>query len=83
MFLRIEGFQVEIKEINKTWDQAAFVKNFKIGKFWKTNVDVLKVHNGDLAVVLKLKFNFSQKQYLQFGRTQAKHILPCEIKIQK
>ena len=33
MFLRIEGFQVEIKEINKTWDQPTFVKNFKIGKF--------------------------------------------------
>ena len=33
MFLRIEGFQVEIKEINKTWDQASFIKNFKIGKF--------------------------------------------------
>ena len=32
MFLRIEGFQVEIKEINKTWDQPTFVKNFKIGK---------------------------------------------------
>ena len=32
MFLRIEGFQVEIKEINKSWDQAIFVKNFKIGE---------------------------------------------------
>lgn len=32
MFLRIEGFQVEIKEINKSWDQAIFLKNFKLGK---------------------------------------------------
>ena len=32
MFLRIEGFQVEIKEINKTWEQATQIKNFKIGK---------------------------------------------------
>jgi len=32
MFLRIEGFQVEIKEINKTWDQPTFVKNFKIAQ---------------------------------------------------
>ena len=32
MFLRIEGFQVEIKEINKTWAHASFIKNFKIGE---------------------------------------------------
>ena len=42
MFLRIEGFQVEIKEINKTWDHAAFVKNFKIGKFEKQNIVLLQ-----------------------------------------
>ena len=34
MFLRIEGFQVEIKEINKTWNRADFIKNFKIGTNW-------------------------------------------------
>lgn len=34
MFLRIEGFQVEIKEINKTWNRADFIKNFKIGTKW-------------------------------------------------
>ena len=32
MFLRIEGFQVEIKEINKTWERPASIKNFKIGE---------------------------------------------------
>lgn len=30
MFLRIEGFQVEIKEINKTWERPATIRNFKI-----------------------------------------------------
>ena len=32
MFLRIEGFQVEIKEVNNTWKQVKIVKNFKIGE---------------------------------------------------
>ena len=34
MFLRIEGFQVEIKEINKTWERPASIKNFNIGESW-------------------------------------------------
>ena len=39
MFLRIEGFQVEIKEINKTWNRADFIKNFKIGTNWNNISD--------------------------------------------
>jgi len=44
MFLRIEGFQVEIKEINKSWDQAIFLKNFKLDKKNVYNLDGLH-HN--------------------------------------
>lgn len=42
MFLRIEGFQVEIKEINKTWNRADFIKNFKIAKSSIYNLEGLK-----------------------------------------
>lgn len=42
MFLRIEGFQVEIKEINKTWEQATQIKNFKIAKDSHYNLEGLK-----------------------------------------
>jgi len=44
MFLRIEGFQVEIKEINKSWDQAVFLKNFVLDKANVYNLDGLH-HN--------------------------------------
>ena len=37
MFLRIEGFQVEIKEINKTWERPASIKNFNIGESWASD----------------------------------------------
>jgi len=44
MFLRIEGFQVEIKEINKSWDQVIFLKNFILDKKNVYNLDGLH-HN--------------------------------------
>jgi len=31
MFLRIEGFQVEIKRVNSTWQEAVFLRSFKLG----------------------------------------------------
>ena len=33
MFLRIEGFQVEVKEEKKSWNESILLKNFPIGKF--------------------------------------------------
>jgi len=42
MFLRIEGFQVEIKEINKTWQHAVFLKNFKLAASSIYNLDGLE-----------------------------------------
>ena len=32
MFLKIEGFQIEIKEEKKSWDEIFMVKYFDIGK---------------------------------------------------
>jgi len=42
MFLRIEGFQVEIKEINKTWQHAVFMKNFRLAPTSIYNLDGLE-----------------------------------------
>lgn len=44
MFLRIIGFQVEIKEINKTWQQVKFIKNFPLDTSSVYNLDGLE-HN--------------------------------------
>ena len=33
MFLRIKGFQVEVKEEKKSWNESILLKNFPIGKF--------------------------------------------------
>ena len=33
MFLQVEGFQVEFKEVNKSWDQA-HQHELKIGQFY-------------------------------------------------
>ena len=55
MFLRIEGFQVEIKEINKTWERPASIKNFKIGEY----------RAGDCWVYFLNRMMFSEKQTLK------------------
>ena len=34
MFLRIEGFQVEVKEVNKSWNELILLKNFPIGRYF-------------------------------------------------
>ena len=54
MFLRIKGFQVEVKEEKKSWNESILLKNFPIGKFqnkmllynlyFLLQVDFLKTH---------------------------------------
>ena len=58
MFLRIEGFQVEIKEINKTWERPASIKNFNIGESWAS----------DCWGYFLNRMMFSEKQTLKVGK---------------
>ena len=62
MFLRIEGFQVEIKEINKTWNRADFIKNFKIGTNWN-NISDSQENPANFSFVYTVSC-FSQEQYI-------------------
>ena len=63
MFLRIEGFQVEIKEINKTWERPASIKNFNIGE--SLLVGWLVTLPGGTAGYYLNRMMFSEKQTLK------------------
>ena len=63
MFLRIEGFQVEIKEINKTWERPASIKNFNIGE--SLLAGLLVTLPGGTAGYYLNRMMFSEKQTLK------------------
>ena len=94
MFLRIEGFQVEIKEINKTWERPASIKNFKIGKcIFLTGWCSLKNQHHEvekfsplsplLGSCLHTFASCRAKQHLQSGGSGAQHTLPREDSLQE
>ena len=69
MFLRIEGFQVEIKEINKTWERPASIKNFNIGE--SLLVGWLVTLPGGTAGYYLNRMMFSEKSTSEVEKFQA------------
>ena len=79
MFLRIEGFQVEIKEINRSWDQVMYQKNFKTGK--QTRYTHIFITDGWFEeIILKRNQTVTLKKSVHFAfREQKKSVFPKSL----